>query len=198
MLTKRLVETTEHLKLIVGPNVEKHLPGWEGADLAGGPEPRGPGNSRWDEWRSQDGGTRWHVCGRSMQLLGTWTSNETASLEVQGGLELTTFVNLILIVFRSEIQGWDNDWPYPKVTKLFSDRGPLAMPFLWHHPLSPPPHSGNAPLTSFVLSLSFFRGSVSLDHSQLLWVVVWVTDAPQIWCCYGCGVGRHLQLWFNP
>ena len=33
----------------------------------------------------------------------------------------------------------------------------------------------------------------------LLQAVALVTDAAQIWHCYGCDVGRQLQLWFgNP
>ena len=28
--------------------------------------------------------------------------------------------------------------------------------------------------------------------------VVWLTDTAQILCCCGCGVGRQLQLQFNP
>ena len=32
----------------------------------------------------------------------------------------------------------------------------------------------------------------------LLCAVVWVTDAAQIWCCCGFGVGRQLQLRFDP
>ena len=32
----------------------------------------------------------------------------------------------------------------------------------------------------------------------LPWAVVWVTDAAQIWCCCGCGIGQQLQLQFDP
>ena len=28
----------------------------------------------------------------------------------------------------------------------------------------------------------------------LLQAVAWAADASQIWCCYGCGIGRQLQL----
>ena len=37
-----------------------------------------------------------------------------------------------------------------------------------------------------------------VKHLRLLWAVVWVVDAAQIWHCCGWGVGQHLQLWFNP
>ena len=32
----------------------------------------------------------------------------------------------------------------------------------------------------------------------LLWAVVWAADAARIPCCCGSGVGRWLQLRFNP
>ena len=32
----------------------------------------------------------------------------------------------------------------------------------------------------------------------LPWATVWVTDAAQIWCYYGCGIGWQLQLQFDP
>ena len=33
---------------------------------------------------------------------------------------------------------------------------------------------------------------------KLLWAVVQVTDAAQIWGCRGCGVGCRLKLLFDP
>ena len=32
----------------------------------------------------------------------------------------------------------------------------------------------------------------------LLQAVAWITDVAQIRCCCGCGVGRQLQLQFDP
>lgn len=83
----------------------QHLLGWERVGLTGGPEPNGPGDAQ-VRWVKRPGcktvgrgGTR----GRTTQLPGTRTSKKQRSCRsrVAHRCELTIFVNLILIVFRS-------------------------------------------------------------------------------------------------